>query len=100
MSQDPYKVAIGIDEEETSDLIRFYPLYGGVEVIEVPRVKGGHGGGDERLRNMMFRGYSEDPLGHMADSWAGAMSLLIGAAANISVKTGQPVNILDLVKKD
>ena len=100
VSQDPYKVAIGIDEEETSDLIRFYPLYGGVEVIEVPRVKGGHGGGDERLRNMMFRGYSEDPLGHMADSWAGAMSLLIGAAANISVKTGQPVNILDLVKKD
>ena len=49
---------------------------------------------------MMFRGYSEDPLGHVADSWAGAMSLLIGAAANISVKTGQPVNILDLVKKD
>jgi len=99
-SKDPYKAALGINEEEKSDLIRFYPLFGGVEVFEVPRVKGGHGGGDERLRNMMFRGHSDDPLGHMADSWAGAMSLLIGAAANISVKTGQPVNILDLVKKD
>jgi predicted dehydrogenase len=97
-AQDPYKAALGIDKEEESDLIRFYPLYGGVEVIEVPRVRGGHGGSDERLQNMLFRGYSEDPLGHMADSWAGAMSLLIGAASNLSVKTGQPVDILDLIK--
>lgn len=97
--QDPLKVALGIDGEESSDFIRFYPTYGGMELIEVPRVKGGHGGGDVRLRDMLFRGYSEDPLGHMADSWAGAMSLLVGAASNQSIKTGQPVKILDLVKK-
>ena len=47
----------------------------------------------------MFRGYTEDPLGHMADSWAGAMSLLIGAASNLSIKTGEVVKISDLVTK-
>ena len=97
---DPLKVALGMEQEENSDLIRFYPTYGGMELFEVPRVRGGHGGGDVRLRDMLFRGYSQDPLGHMADSWAGAMSLLIGAASNLSIKTGQPVTISDLVEKD
>lgn len=97
--QDPLKVALGIEGEEKSDFIRFYPTFGGMELIEVPRAKGGHGGGDTRLRDMMFRGYTEDPLGHMADSWAGAMSLLIGAASNLSIKTGEVVKISDLVTK-
>lgn len=95
--QDPLKVALGIDGEENCDLIRFYPIFGGMEVIEVPRIKGGHGGGDTRLRDMLFRGYSEDPLNNMADSWAGAMSLLVGAASNQSVKTGQPIFISELI---
>ena len=38
-----------------------------------------------------------DPLGHMAGSRAGAMSVLIGIAANDSIARGQPVAIEDLL---
>ena len=71
---------------------------GGPELVEVPMSLGGHGGGDQRLREYLF---SEeplpDPLGHTAGSWAGAMSMLIGAAANRSIATGQPIAIDDLL---
>ena len=71
---------------------------GGPELVEVSMSRGGHGGGDQRLREYLF---SEeplpDPLGHTAGSWAGAMSMLIGAAANRSIATGQPIAIDDLL---
>lgn len=80
-----------------SDVIRIYPLYGGAVREEVPRVRGGHGGGDQRLRDMLFRPGTPDPLGHSAGSRAGAMSILIGVGANQSIASGQPVIIADLL---
>jgi hypothetical protein len=35
----------------------------------------------------------------MAGSWAGAMSVLIGVAANRSIATGQGVKIADLLNE-
>ncbi len=65
---------------------------------QIPVNVGGHGGGDERLQARLFSGEATpDPLGHMANSWAGAMSVLIGVAANRSIDTGQPVMIQDLL---
>ncbi|NMP24678.1 Gfo/Idh/MocA family oxidoreductase [Sulfobacillus sp. DSM 109850] len=78
--------------------IRFYPLFGGVERWTVPHVGEGHGGGDRRLRDDLFRGVNDDPLGHAAGSRAGAMSVLIGVAANESIRTGQFIRIDDLLK--
>jgi len=64
----------------------------------VPKTRGGHGGGDVRLLRMLFEdGQHDDPLGHMAGAWAGAMSVLIGSAANRSIATGQSVRIRDLL---
>ncbi|MCG3177919.1 MAG: putative oxidoreductase YteT [Phycisphaerae bacterium] len=60
--------------------------------------KGGHGGGDPRLLNDVFRGAGDDPLGRAADHVDGARSILTGIAANRSIATGQPVEIADLVK--
>lgn len=82
----------------TADIIRFYPIFGGVEVFKVDRVKGGHGGGDTRLRDMLFRGGIPDPLNHLASSWDGAMSIMIGISANRSIATGLPVEVKDLLK--
>ncbi len=76
---------------------RFYPLFGGVQTFKVPFVKEGHGGGDRRLRDHLFRDDSYDPLGHVAGSRAGAMAMLVGAAANISMANGIFVKIDDLL---
>jgi predicted dehydrogenase len=64
----------------------------------IPKAIGGHGGADERLLERLFEhNLSPDLLGYMAGSQAGAMSILIGVAANKSIKTGQSVTIGDLL---
>lgn len=68
------------------------------EQIKVFQESGGHGGGDMRLQNQIFRDPDmEDPLEHSAGSRDGAMSILIGIAARKSIETGEPVRIGDLV---
>lgn len=70
----------------------------GPKVIDVPMTRGGHGGGDKRLRDFLFLPTPPpDPLGHSAGSWAGAMSCLVGAAANRSIASGKPVGIEELL---
>lgn len=64
----------------------------------VPSSAGGHGGGDERLLQRLFSGESiPDPLGHMAGSRAGAMSIIIGIAANQSIASQRVLRIADLL---
>jgi predicted dehydrogenase len=64
----------------------------------IPKAVGGHGGADERLLERLFGRYTPpDPLGQMAGSQAGIMSVLIGVAANKSIQSGQPVIINDLL---
>lgn len=67
--------------------------------VEVPHLDGGHGGGDPLLQEQMFsRNPPADPLMRNAGHEQGAASLLIGAAANQSIETGQPVGIEDLLR--
>ncbi|MCQ6560075.1 Gfo/Idh/MocA family protein [Paenibacillus mendelii] len=77
--------------------IRIIKLDGTLEEVEVPSDEGNHGGGDERLLRTLFEGSINDPLSQQADSYAGALSLLIGHAANRSIKEGVPVQIDDLL---
>lgn len=84
-------------DEPTKDTIRVFPIYGGMQEIDVSHDYGGHGGGDKRLRDMLFRPGLPDPLGHAAGSRAGAMSILTGVAANYSMKRNAPVRIADLL---
>jgi len=67
-----------------------------VEVISVPVDPGEHGGGDIRLHQMLFGAPQPDPFGQMANSRAGAMSILTGIAGNKSIATGKPVLIAEL----
>jgi hypothetical protein len=57
----------------------------------------GHGGGDQRLRDLIFK--KIDAPAHMRrpDSRAGAMSCLTGIAARKSIDEGRPIKIADLV---
>jgi predicted dehydrogenase len=63
----------------------------------VPKSEGSHGGGDKRLMRMIIAGGQPDPLGHLAGSYAGAISILIGIAGNKSIAEGRNVKIKDLV---
>ena len=78
--------------------IRFYPLFGGVQVFDVPYVREGHGGGDRRLRDELFRDVAPDALGHSAGSHAGAMAMMIGAAVNASIAQNKIIRIRDLMQ--
>ncbi|MBP1990851.1 Gfo/Idh/MocA family protein [Paenibacillus eucommiae] len=81
----------------TSTSINVYKPNGESLQYSIPERAGGHGGGDELLRRMVFVGDVADPLGQQAGSFSGAMSLLIGAAANISIAEQKAVVIADLL---
>jgi predicted dehydrogenase len=91
---------MGERQELQSDQIRFYPLFGGVETFDVPHQEGSHSGADRRLKNHLFRDNHSDPLGQSAGSRAGAMSLLIGAAANKSIAENRFISISELLNDD
>ncbi|WP_082912549.1 Gfo/Idh/MocA family protein [Sinorhizobium americanum] len=68
-----------------------------VERIKVPHSSGGHYGGDDRMRNMIFKPGIADPLGQRAGARAGALSVLCGIAALESSRSGTQVRLADLM---
>ncbi|KAJ5624056.1 hypothetical protein N7510_000365 [Penicillium lagena] len=72
----------------------FAPPYG-VSVVES---EGGHGGGDPALLNDLFGTPVPDRLHRAASHVDGAMSILTGIAANQAIRTGQVVQVKDLVQ--
>lgn len=77
--------------------IKLYDRRGGTATYDLRKGAGSHGGGDERLLRMLFRGDVPDTLGQCAGSRDGAMSILIGIAANLSIREHRPVTIDELV---
>ena len=66
--------------------------------VDIPKPVGGHGGGDDRLRDLIFRNAEMPDYMRLPDSRAGALSCLTGIAARKSMDAGRPVKIADLVK--
>lgn len=91
------KGKLGVYSMGTPEAIRVNPLFGRPYDVAVERRTGGHGGADERIRAHLFRETVPDPLGQRAGARAGAMSVLIGVAANESMATGQAVQIGELL---
>lgn len=86
-------------EEEHGMHLRLQKLFSKPEIIPIPKAEGGHGGGDPLIQEQMFSpNPPEDPLHRSAGHEQGAASLLIGAAANKSIATGQPVEIDSLME--
>ena len=79
-----------------ADEILLMPNFGGVERIWVPYRPGGHFGGDDGLRTMLFKPDIADPLGQRAGARAGAVSVLCGLAALESSRTKRAVSLQDL----
>ncbi len=67
------------------------------QMIKVEASKGGHGGGDQRLQDKIFRDPNmPDPYKHSAGTRDGAMACLIGIAARKSIEEHRPVKIDEL----
>jgi len=85
------------EKEDAFDEIVISDNFGESKMVQVPKVRGGHGGGDRRLKDQIFRDETmPDPLKHVAGSRDGAMAVLIGVAARKSIDEGRPVKIEEL----
>ncbi|GAF66034.1 putative dehydrogenase [Bacillus sp. TS-2] len=78
--------------------IRVIPMFGQPYEVEVQEGQGGHGGGDPLLLDDIFGEPKEDQFRRAASHVDGAMSILTGIAGNKSLRTGQAVEVKNLVK--
>lgn len=78
--------------------MKFYAPNGDVTEYHVKKLTGDHGGSDKLMRRMLFKGDVPDTMGRLASSIDGAESLLIGACANESIKTGKIINLAEIIK--
>lgn len=95
------KHALELSQNEADPMTRepliLHKLWKEHETLEVDMEQSGHGGGDKRLQDKLFRNpEAADPFGHTAGSRDGAMSVLIGIAARESIERNQPVKIAGL----
>jgi predicted dehydrogenase len=83
--------------KENYDELRLTLNFGNTDLIKIPHAKGGHGGGDIRMKDKLFKNPGmSDPLKQSAGTRDGAMSILVGVAARKSIDTGKTVRIGDL----
>jgi hypothetical protein len=82
-----------VTEETEMHVVR---NFGERKKIDLPKAEGGHGGGDDVLRDLIFRNTDLPPYMRLPSSRAGPMSCLTGIAARKSMDSGQPVKIADL----
>lgn len=77
--------------------IRLFPMFGEPRELDVPVAEGGHGGADPLMLEDLFSpNPSPDPLGRAATYIDGAASVLVGIAANMSIETGELVDVGEL----
>lgn len=77
--------------------LRLIPLFEKGRDVPITALEGGHGGGDPLIQEQIFSTVPPtEHWGRNAGHEQGAASMLIGAAANRSIATGEPVLINDL----
>lgn len=84
-----------VQEDSTAFLSK---NFGRHEKLEMPQIKGGHAGGDNRLRDVIFKNASVPDHLKLPSARAGAMSCLTGIAARTSIEQQRPVKISELIK--
>ena len=72
--------------------------FGQREKVPIEKVSGGHAGGDQRIRDLIFRNTDMPSYLRLPGSRAGALSCLTGIAARRSIEQSRPIKISELVK--
>jgi predicted dehydrogenase len=86
-----------LKEDMTYKPVIVHKLWSSYRTDQVGSERGGHGGGDKRLHDKIFKNPdAPDPYKHAAGTRDGAMSILIGIAARKSIESGKPIKIADL----
>jgi predicted dehydrogenase len=80
--------------EPEDDELRITDNFGQTHLIHVHGGPGGHGGGDNKMRDKIFKDpNAADPYQQAAGVRDGVLAVLIGVAARQSVETGKPIRI-------
>lgn len=74
--------------------LTFFSRKGEIETIEIPEVEGEHGGADIMMWNDLFAGGKSKAIANLED---GIQAVLVGAAANISIKEKREVDVQSLL---
>ena len=85
-------------EAQQSETYLIKNFSGKRERVEMPNIVGGHAGGDDRLREVIFRNAPVADYLRLPSARAGATSCLTGIAARTSVDERRPVRLSELVK--
>lgn len=94
----PQDAAAATQPEGSPHALRVLPMFGAPYDVDVPAVKGGHGGADPLLlADLLGPDSAPDPCHRRASHLDGAASLLVGVSANHSIATGMPVQCDDLL---
>ncbi len=72
--------------------------FGKHEELDMPQIKGGHAGGDDRLRDVIFKNAAVPDYLKLPSARAGAMSCMTGVAARTSIEQSRPIKIADLIR--
>lgn len=89
---------IGQKQHQSQISLRVQKHFSDPVELDILPGEGNHGGGDALVQEQMFSANPPpDRLKRNAGHEQGAASLLIGAAANISIASGQPVMLDDLL---
>lgn len=73
--------------------------FGKTTRFQISNREGGHGGGDDRMKDKIFKDPSTpDPFRQAAGTRDGAMAILVGIAARNSIEQQKPVKIADLTE--
>ena len=80
-----------------NEMLKLYNYSGECIDIELPKPEaGGHGGSDDKIRDNLFIGFTDDPYSQMAGIREGMTSIGIGMAANISMKEKRQITFAEL----
>ena len=83
---------------EKSEAFLIKNFTGKREKLDMPQIEGGHAGGDDRLRDVIFKNANVPDYLKLPSARAGAMSCLTGIAARTSIEQNRPVKISELIK--
>lgn len=81
-----------------SKSLKVWPLFGEPYEVKLEDHDGGHGGGDPLMLRDIYGDAPADPLDRGAYLKDGVLSTMVGIAGNASIRTGQVMQIKDMVK--